>query len=151
MLFKDKLEKFYAPQAKNKNIDFSININLATASTPFSKNKLLQITGNLISNAMKFTPRDGKIKVDLNLIVENVQNRLEVRVTDNGVGLDAATIDKILGGNASSTDGTGGEVGYGFGLALVKHLIEGLNGRFNICSTPNEGATFEVILPQAQA
>jgi signal transduction histidine kinase len=150
LLFKDKLEKLYQPQAKSKGINFTININPETAGTPFSKNKLLQITGNLISNAMKFTARDGKITVDLNLVIEDTQNQLQIKVSDNGVGLDEAAINAILKGNATSTDGTGGEQGYGFGLALVKHLIEGLKGTLNIYSTPGEGATFEVILPQAQ-
>ena len=100
---------------------------------------------------MKFTQRDGQIIVDLNLIVENIENKLVIKVADNGVGMDAQTINKILSGNASSTDGTGGEVGFGFGLALVKHLIEGLKGKLNIYSKPGEGATFEVILPQVQA
>ena len=150
LLFKDKLEKLYQPQAKSKGITFAININPETAATPFSKNKLLQITGNLISNAMKFTPRDGKITVDLNLVIEDTQNQLQIKVCDNGIGLDEAAINAILKGNATSTDGTGGEQGYGFGLALVKHLIEGLKGTLNIYSTPGNGATFEVILPQAQ-
>ncbi|MFD2147127.1 GAF domain-containing sensor histidine kinase [Mucilaginibacter antarcticus] len=55
-LFKDKLEKLYQPQARTKNINFSVIISPDEAGTPFSKNKLLQIIGNLISNAMKFTP-----------------------------------------------------------------------------------------------
>ncbi|MGZ3831352.1 MAG: GAF domain-containing sensor histidine kinase [Mucilaginibacter sp.] len=150
LLFKDKLEKLYQPQAKSKDISFTININHKTASTPFSKNKLLQITGNLISNAMKFTPRDGKITVDLNLVIEDTQNQLQIKVSDSGVGMNEAAINAILKGSATSTDGTGGEQGYGFGLALVKHLIEGLKGTLNIYSNPGNGAIFEVILPQAQ-
>jgi len=150
LLFKDKLEKLYQPQAKSKDIAFNININPETAATPFSKNKLLQITGNLISNAMKFTARDGKITVDLNLVIEDNQNQLQIKVSDSGVGLNEVAINAILKGNATSTDGTGGEQGYGFGLALVKHLIEGLKGTLNIYSTLGEGATFEVILPQVQ-
>jgi len=149
-LFKDKLDKLYRPQAKSKNIDFAININPAAASVPFSKNKLLQITGNLISNAMKFTPVEGSITVDLNLVVHENRNMLQIKVTDNGVGLNHETIDKILKGDASSTDGTGGEQGYGFGLALVKHLIDGLKGILEIYSAPGEGATFVVNLPQAK-
>jgi len=110
----------------------------------------LQITGNLISNAMKFTPRDGRIIVDLNLVVKEHTNQLQMKVTDSGVGLDEEGINKILKGNATSTDGTGGEQGYGFGLALVKHLIEGLKGALQIHSVPGEGAAFEVNLPQAK-
>jgi signal transduction histidine kinase len=149
LLFKDKLEQLYMPQARNKNIAFKVNVSPESASTPFSKNKLLQITGNLISNAMKFTPRDGEITVDLHLAVEDAkQNMLQIKVTDNGVGLDTASMDLILNGNAASTNGTGGEQGYGFGLALVRHLVHNLKGTFNIYSAPGRGATFAVGLPQ---
>jgi len=150
LIFKDKLEKLYQPQAKNKNITFTVNLSPTSAAVPFSKNKLLQITGNLISNAMKFTPKDGAVTVDLNLKIEpGKQNILRVKVKDNGVGLDKQGIDNILNSNASSTDGTGGEKGYGFGLALVKHLVDTLKGTISIYSEPGMGATFEVSLPQA--
>jgi len=149
-LFKDKLEKLYAPQARNKNIIFEIRVSPNSATTPFSKNKLLQITGNLISNAMKFTPTYGKVTVDLNLKIEKGKtNLLRIKVTDTGVGLDKDAIKTILSGNATSTEGTGGEQGYGFGLALVKHLVGTLKGALNIYSESNQGATFEVSIPQS--
>ncbi|RZM06978.1 MAG: HAMP domain-containing histidine kinase [Pedobacter sp.] len=150
LVFKDKLETLYTPQARNKNIEFVISTSVNSATIPFSKNKLLQITGNLISNAMKFTPVNGKITVDLSLKIEDTQNLLQINVTDTGVGLSQDAIDAILSGSAKSTDGTSGEQGYGFGLALVKHLIDSLEGSMHIYSHPNQGANFEVALPQAQ-
>ena len=151
VVFKDKLEKLYVPQAMNKHITFAVNTSSVSETIPFSKNKLLQITGNLISNAIKFTPNNGFVTVDLDLIEKRNENVLQIKVTDTGVGLDADGIATILNGNATSTNGTGGENGYGFGLALVKHLVESLNGTFNIFSVPGQGATFEVKLPQASS
>ncbi|QEC77202.1 GAF domain-containing sensor histidine kinase [Mucilaginibacter ginsenosidivorax] len=151
VVFKDKLQKLYVPQAMNKHITFTVNTSSASETIPFSKNKLLQITGNLISNAIKFTPNNGFVTVDLDLIEDKNENVLQVKVTDSGVGLDAGGIATILQGNAISTNGTGGENGYGFGLALVKHLVESLKGTFNIFSVPGQGATFEVKLPQASS
>jgi signal transduction histidine kinase len=151
VVFKDKLEKLYVPQAMNKHITFTVNTSSASETIPFSKNKLLQITGNLISNAIKFTPNNGSVTVDLDLIEKRNENVLQIKVTDSGVGLDADGIANILQGNATSTNGTGGENGYGFGLALVKHLVESLKGTFNIFSVPGQGATFEVKLPQASS
>jgi len=144
--FKEKLEKLYIPQAKTKNIVFLVYTSYKTEHILFPKNKLLQITGNLISNAIKFTPANGTVTVDLDL-TENGQ-LLKIAVTDSGIGMDQDKIDTILDGDASSTDGTNGEQGYGFGLALVKHLITGMKGTFKITSTPDQGATFEVLLPQ---
>jgi signal transduction histidine kinase len=146
--FKDKLEKLYTPQAKNKQITLAVKINNNVQSTPFSKNKLLQITGNLISNAIKFTPDNGSVQVALDLVKASGQNVLKITVADSGVGMDQNAINVILNGTASSTDGTSGEKGYGFGLALVKHLIETLRGSLQIHSEPGQGTTFAVSLPQ---
>nr|WP_294790906.1 GAF domain-containing sensor histidine kinase [uncultured Mucilaginibacter sp.] len=149
ILLKDKLEKLYQPQARNKNISFNVFISPETATVPFSRNKLLQIIGNLISNSMKFTPEGGQVRVSLTLKTEKeVPILLQMTVSDTGVGMSEQAIEKILGGTASSTDGTEGEQGYGFGLALVKHLIGSLNGTMHIMSKPGEGATFEISLPQ---
>jgi signal transduction histidine kinase len=150
LVFKDKLEKLYTPQARNKNIDFVVSTSVNSSTIPFSKNKLLQITGNLVSNAMKFTPVNGKVTVDLSLKIEETQNLLQINVTDTGVGLNQQAIDTILKGLASSTNGTSGEQGYGFGLALVKHLVDALKGSMRIYSHPGQGANFEISLPQAQ-
>ncbi len=150
IVFKDKLEKLYTPQAVNKKIGFTVNTSVNSSTIPFSKNKLLQITGNLISNAMKFTPLSGKVTVDLSLKIEETQNLLQINVTDTGVGLSQQAIDSILSGKAQSTGGTSGEQGYGFGLALVKHLVDSLKGTMHIYSQPDNGANFEVVLPQEQ-
>ncbi len=148
LVLKDKLEKLYAPQAKNKKIHFIVNTVAAAGGIPIFKNKLLQIIGNLISNAIKFTPEEGSVTVDLNLISGKVKNTLDIVVRDSGVGLTEDRINYILNGTASSTDGTGGEQGYGFGLALVKHLVDGLHGTMHIISKPGEGTNFEIKLPQ---
>lgn len=148
LVFKDKLEKLYVPQAMNKHIRFTVNTSSASETIPFSKNKLLQITGNLISNAIKFTPDNGSVTVGLDLVENKDANVLQIKVKDSGVGINIDLIETILNGNATSSNGTSGENGYGFGLALVKHLVESLKGTFNITSTQGDGATFEVKLPQ---
>ena len=147
-VFKDKLLKLYGPQARNKNIRFEVNTRPETETVPFSKNKLLQIAGNLISNSMKFTPEHGEVKVDLDLTVNQFDKTLVITVKDTGIGLTEEAAKAILNGTSGTTDGTGGESGYGFGLALVKHLIESLKGNLRINSEPGEGATFIVALPQ---
>jgi signal transduction histidine kinase len=115
---------------------------------PFQKNKLMQIAGNIVSNAIKFTPQNGVVKVDLDITIINNQDWVQVIVNDSGVGMDQKAIDNILAGDASSQKGTGGETGYGFGLSLVKHLVNSLKGTLQIESTPGAGTKFEVRLPQ---
>ncbi|RYG21992.1 MAG: sensor histidine kinase [Chitinophagaceae bacterium] len=146
-IFKDKLLKLYLPQALNKEITFDVNINPANASIRFSKNKLLQIVGNLVSNAIKFTAANGKVIAELDLQGDNVNNNLKISVTDTGVGLSKESIVNILNASHSTTPGTAGEKGYGFGLSMVKHLVDSLHGKMSIDSTEGKGARFEITLP----
>jgi signal transduction histidine kinase len=148
LVLKEKLEKLYAPQALNKKINFEVLLNDKVAQVPFSKDKLLQIIGNLVSNALKFTPRGGSVKVILDLKLIEQKKFLNITVSDSGEGLTQEKIQEILSGSANSTNGTGGETGYGFGLALVKHLIASLKGNFAIDSTVANGASFKITLPQ---
>jgi signal transduction histidine kinase len=132
----------------NKKISFSVSTNAQTEVIPFSKNKLLQIIGNLISNSMKFTPQGGNVSVKLAVKLGEFQNELHIIVEDSGVGMDAAKIEQIQAGQGKTTEGTSGEQGYGFGLALVKHLIDSLKGHMYIASKMGAGTTFEIVLPQ---
>lgn len=148
LLLKDKLEKLYTAQAKPKSIDFVVNIIDHNGEIPFSKNKVLQIAGNLISNAIKFTPENGKVAVDLSLNMGKDGKKLLISVKDSGIGLTEDAIQRIQNGTASSTEGTEGEQGYGFGLSLVKHLLGNMNGSLLITSQPGQGAEFSVKIPQ---
>ncbi|GAA4459658.1 GAF domain-containing sensor histidine kinase [Nemorincola caseinilytica] len=144
--FKARLEELYTPQAKSKDITLKIEID-GGIEIPFPQNKLMQIAGNLVSNAIKFTPRGGSVTVGLNVEIADTANILRISVKDTGNGIDDDQIARLLADNTESADGTDGEKGYGFGLALVKHLIKGLNGSFNITSVINDGATFEITIP----
>lgn len=149
VIFKDKLEQLYLPQAKNKGINFLVKTSGKTEQISFSKNKLLQIAGNLIYNAIKFTPEEGTIEVELELTPEATHNLLKIKVIDTGVGMDEITVATIMEGATPSSNGTHGETGFGFGLSLVKRLIETLNGEFSVSSDEGNGATFEILIRQA--
>lgn len=149
LILKDKLDQLYGPQARNKQITFTVSISPDSAKVPFLKNKLLQIIGNLVSNAMKFTPDNGKVSVDLVLQTESdTPTILNITVSDTGVGMDDNAINNVLAGTSKSTNGTGGEQGYGFGLALVKHLVDSLKGSLHITSSQQTGTKFNISLPQ---
>ena len=146
--FKRKLQQLYLPQAKAKDVKLNVTVSEKNSTVPFSKNKLIQITGNLISNAIKFTPKDGSVDVVLELEEEENCNRLYVSVADSGVGINESKIEEIKAGAGSSTNGTSGERGYGFGLTLVNHLVDSLNGSLEISSEVGKGTVFKVVLPR---
>lgn len=149
LVFKEKLLHLYLPQAVNKNITFEVNVAAKDEKKVFSKDKLLQIIGNLISNAIKFTPKNGLVTVTMEMLGHAPQATLNIVVKDSGVGLSNDAIAVILNGTATTTKGTIGEKGYGFGLALVKHLVDKLHGTMNIISVEGEGAIFEINVPQS--
>ncbi len=144
---KQKLEKLYNPQAKAKEIVFNVIIKSNREKDAFKKDKLLQIIGNLISNAIKFTANYGEVKVYLDIQSIEDKNNLIIEVVDNGLGLNQHSIDLILEGKKPTSSGTKGEIGYGYGLTMVRNLIKSIHGNFNIKSELTKGTKFEVYVP----
>lgn len=105
---------------------------------------LLRIFNNLISNAVKFTPRGGKIEVTL----ETNGDFLDVSVADNGIGIDTDKIPLLFESFATiSRRGTDGEKGTGLGLSISKNLALKHNGNILVQSSENKGSCFTVQLP----
>ena len=105
---------------------------------------LESIFGNLITNAINYTPNGGEIvvKADMNGI------NLRVRVIDNGFGIEARYLDKIFDRFFRvKNDKTRFITGTGLGLPIVKGLVEALRGRISVESVPDTGTTFTVLLP----
>jgi signal transduction histidine kinase len=144
--FKEKLETLYVPLALNKGVKLAVSISSGKKTENFSRSKLMQIAGNLITNAIKFTHAQGTVNVDLALVPARLQNILRITVADTGIGLEADAISRIMDGSATTSNGTNGERGFGFGLPLVKHLVEEMGGTLQLSSEPGNGARFEVQL-----
>jgi signal transduction histidine kinase len=99
---------------------------------------------NLITNAIKFTPEGGSIKID----ATQQGSMALINVSDTGVGMDEETKSKLfrLDVNHSSL-GTSQEKGTGLGLILCKEFVEKHNGKIWIESSKGEGTTFTFTLP----
>lgn len=144
---REKIYDLYAVQAKQKDVLLSVHLKSQTGNIAFPKNKLLQILGNLISNAIKFTPKFGEVEVHLAITEKEDKNWLIVSVRDNGLGIPQEKIEEILSGNAKSSEGTVGEKGFGLGLSLVKHLVDKHRGNLKIRSELGLYTLFLVSLP----
>jgi PAS domain S-box-containing protein len=111
--------------------------------------RLQQIVWNLLMNAIKFTPKGGRIQITL----QRVNSHIEIVVSDTGVGIDRELLpfifDRFRQGDSGSTRTQGG---LGIGLSLVRHLTE-LHGGTVAGESAGEGqgATFRVKLPVAAA
>ena len=99
---------------------------------------------NLLTNAIKFTPENGIIKLKSSLENKNVK----IEVIDNGIGMTSEIRDSLFKiSSKKSRNGTNGESGTGLGLILTKEFVEQNHGKINVHSTPNMGTTFEILLP----
>ncbi|HEY7541103.1 MAG TPA: ATP-binding protein [Methylomirabilota bacterium] len=107
--------------------------------------RLEQVVWNLLENAVKFTPKDGRVQIHL----QRVRSHVEIVVSDTGQGIAADVLpyvfDRLRQGEGGSARGHGG---LGIGLALVRHFVE-LHGGSVYAESPGEGkgATFVVKLP----
>lgn len=144
-VLQEKLLNLYQPQAKNKSIDYQVEITNNNQGLTFPKHKLLQILGNLISNAIKFTPEKGSVSVNLN--VERPDLHLIASIKDTGIGMSKAQIDAIISDEGTSTEGTQNEHGYGFGFKLARHLVESMKGTLHIESEEGQGTEINVRIP----
>lgn len=106
---------------------------------------LKQVWLNVIGNAVKYTPDGGTIEVKLDINPKNEQE-VRVRITDNGIGMDKATAERIFEKfyQGDSSHATGGN---GLGLAMVKRIVELCGGRIRVKSEPDKGTQFTVYLP----
>jgi signal transduction histidine kinase len=99
---------------------------------------------NLISNAIKFTEKDGIIRV----YSRTNNSGVEVSVADNGLGISPDAIQKLFRLDVKyTTTGTADERGSGIGLVLCKEIVEKLNGKIKVESELGKGSTFTFLLP----
>jgi signal transduction histidine kinase len=129
--------------AKGKNIELKSYIP-DTLTIVADKNMIRTIFRNLLTNAVKFTHKNGKVEV--NAIISN--NQLEISVSDNGIGMTNETAAKLFRIDANlSTRGTENEKGTGLGLFLCKEFIEKHYGKIWVESEIGKGSTFKFIIP----
>lgn len=128
---------------RNKNIELITNI--SELSINADKDKLTQIMINLMSNAIKYTPEGGIIKVD---VTEN-QDQVIMSVSDNGIGISEEDLpyifERFYRVDKSRSRETGGS---GIGLAIVKSLVEAHGGTVNVKSCYRSGSIFTIKLPK---
>jgi len=129
--------------ARRKEI--RIHVELPDLTLKTDGNMLTTVVRNLVSNAIKFTPEGGRVSVTGSL---DSRDTLHVTVRDTGVGIEPETLARLLAGNgATSTPGTGNEVGSGLGLRITREMLERLGGSLAGESTPGAGSTFRLSLP----
>lgn len=143
------ISKLYAPAAKTKQIDLKFYTENLEDPVEIDKDKFEQITGNLISNAVKFTKSGGKVSVSLIKKEQPKEDILELQVTDSGLGMDQSEVDQLFEESDGKVlkKGTSGERSTGIGLTTVKYFTDLHEGEIDVESEKGEGTTFTLTIP----
>lgn len=144
-LFKD-IGEIYAYNLCNKDIEFSIHIDDELAIIG-DRRTLATVFRNLISNAIKFTPRGGSVSIDAEIENDNVV----IHLKDTGIGIECKALARAFQLQARGTTfGTEQEKGTGLGLVLVKEFTELNHGTIAVESNASTGTRFTITLPLAK-
>lgn len=136
---------FLGTRAKAKKQSLSLHLPKETlpplTSDPIA---LESIFGNLVTNAINYTPEGGDIKV----IADQAGVNLRVKVQDNGLGIEARHLEKIFERfYRVQNEKTRYITGTGLGLPIVKGLVDSMRGVIEVESEPGRGTLFTVLLP----
>ena len=143
--------------SEQKHIQLVFSSDIKELNTLFDKEKLEKIMFNLLSNAFKFTPVDGKVTVTI--LPDRASNQpdkdgdiaklshLIIKVEDTGIGIPVDKIDNLFINFYQVDSAISGDQGSGIGLSLVKEFVKLHDGEITVESEPGKGSCFTVSLP----
>ncbi len=138
----------HSPAAQQKQIELTLSAPDDLPDVVVDPDRLAQVLDNLVANALRYTPENGRIQ----LIARQTPGSIQLRVQDSGPGMSATELthvfDRFYRGDKSRQRHEGGS---GLGLAIAKSIVGGHNGRIWAESAPGQGATFIIQLPLANS
>ncbi len=141
----EEVSDTFRTYASMKHIAFHIENNCKELNVWFDKSKMDSILKNVLSNALKYTPENGEVRIGL----DELNSDWQLTVKDNGIGIPSKERKKLLrirfrGSNAINAKITGS----GIGLMLVKKLVHLHSGKIAIESIENQGCTVTITFPK---
>jgi signal transduction histidine kinase len=136
-----RLEEAHAPAASEKGLVWNVERPAAPSTLEIDEGRILQALGNLVGNAIKFTPEGGTVRV----VVERTSDVVRMGVRDTGPGMDEAQLAHVFDRFWQSR--AGDRRGAGLGLAIARGIIEAHGGRLHMDSRLGVGTTAWVELP----
>ena len=138
------LHRLWKPKAEEAGLQFKLSLD---ADLPpmlnFDAGRVRQCVSNLISNAIKFTPK-GRVEMAVTALPRaDGETLVEIRVTDTGLGMDEETAGRLFRPFEQADDSTSRKYGgTGLGLSIVRKLAELMGGQANVQSEPGRGSEF---------
>ena len=135
----------HRPQAQAKGVSLSSSAQTALQEVEMDRTRIEQVLGNLLQNAIRHTPSDGRVDVT----VEASESAVKVTVADTGEGISPDDLphvfDRLFRADPSRTRTTGGA---GLGLTIARQLVEAHGGSIRAESTPSQGSRFIFEIPR---
>ena len=140
-----RVSEVILPQAEARGITLTLRVPDAPVLFPTAEDDMHRLLGNLLDNAVKYTPSGGEVTVSLTADASHVR----MAVTDTGIGISPEAMPHIFDEfyRASNAKDMGAE-GTGLGLSLVKRIVDLYGGQMHVESHPGTGTTFTVLLPR---
>ena len=145
----ESITSIFYPQAAAKGLAFIVpTVALTNAVFIGDSLRLNQILINLLSNALKFTPENGAIRLDVRQTqIKNNRARLQFTVSDTGIGMEKSFLDRLFS-PFEQAEGSNGQKygGTGLGMPITKNLVTLMGGTICVKSEPKKGSAFTVEL-----
>jgi len=146
----DRVTQSLEKMIENSGAEISIEVNVENKDTVIfvDKKRIEQVLLHLLSNSVKFSEGEGKIKMDINV---KDDDGIYIKIEDNGIGLDSESVDKVMEPFTQLDDSINRKYGgIGLGLSLAKSLTEKHDGTLSLEGEDGEGVTATVWLPPAR-
>lgn len=140
----------FAAEASKKNIELNIIVNVEHKHIIVDSTKMQEILSNLISNAIKYTPEGGKVLIDVQELPYNKEGYtlIQTKVSDTGIGMSEEFLPSLFELFTRERNTTLSKIpGTGLGMAIVKNLVDLMNGSIEVESELGKGSTFTITIP----
>ena len=144
----EKMVLLVSPRTKEKRIQIKRQYDKTAEQIWMDSEKMKQVVLNLLSNALEFTPQDGKIEITTKHESENGDSRtISIEVSDDGVGIQPSDINKVFDPYFTTKHKSSMHKGTGLGLFITYQHVLDHRGTIEVKSKVNEGTTFLITLP----
>lgn len=151
--FTENIKKSFEELANFRDIDYTFKSSDEIIDIWFDVVNLKKVIFNLLSNAFKFTPDNGKIKIRITTITKDIQQNkfVKIEINDTGRGIPKKNLKFIFNRFYQIERDENSRSGTGIGLALAKSVIKLHQGSIKVKSKENEGTSFVILLPFGNA